>query len=228
MCPTADGGLCALPATGASERHRTSCRHVRASTPSAGKRRPRAVVPDTQGGGTTASCLEFQLPGAQAPRLLFSLASPHCAQGRAGISRPAQATCHSLVTHRACVFLRGDVHYCAPYSRVGAPNTHGHHAPSWARHAGMKLHVPLRAVTQTTRELDLFRCEQAQRLAGEQDTSQRLPGPPPPDSPHPTLAPQAGFLPPLPTALYSAHTSEQIPTHSEEKDGLTCLPVDSA
>lgn len=39
------------------------------------------------------------------------------------------------------------------------------------------------------------------------------------------LAPQAGFLPPLPTALHSAHTSEQIPTHSEEKGGLTRLHV---
>lgn len=67
-----------------------------------------------------------------------------------GTSRPAQATCHSLVTQCACVFLRGDVHYCAPHTRVGAPNIHAHHTPSWARHAGTKLQVSPRAVTETT------------------------------------------------------------------------------
>lgn len=74
----------------------------------------RAVVmdTDTQVAGTTLSCIMFQVPQAQAPRPLFSLASPHCVENapytpQCSGRKQEQATwpeprvCHSSPTLRA-------------------------------------------------------------------------------------------------------------------------------
>lgn len=90
---------------------------------------------DTQVAGTTLSCVAFQGPRAQAPRPLFSVASPHCgecavhasAQGRSRNKPPGPS--HVSVTRlRACVRIpKGAVCHCAPHSTAGAPHPTGTH-----------------------------------------------------------------------------------------------------
>lgn len=226
---------CPSPATGASE---TGSRR----NPSARKGHPRARV--------TSCCDGHRHAGGWHHPVLYHISSPSSTRStppfltgvpslcgeravhttvlraEAATSHLARATCPSLVTHPACVLLRGAVCHCAPHSRAGAPpQAPTAHADGHTRLPGRSTPArgcAPRGLSLSTEQPHLSRSERAPRFGRwTESTAQRLPASLPPSRPHPPLAPRAGLPPPRP-APWTPHTSEQMPTHSRERGALLC------